>query len=345
MQPTSWSFIQCWNDSLGTAPDRQIVPRNYMWASELGKAKVDRFLAMTGVTPSNPPDVRSRRKFDAGNMWEWTIASVLMRAGILISNPTKQERVTFQYPGLLEVSGRPDFIVGGVPDWEKARQSIDSDFLPESIKYLAKQTITNLQKKYPNGQELKKMIIELKSAGTFTFALRERMRKPDPHHALQAYHYLKSMNMDEARVIYVSKDDCRLLEFTVTINEKMENLYRSDIEEMTNILKSGKRPDLEQEVIFKQEEGRFSDNWNITYSNYLTMLYPQYKHGEEYREKWKSSIASWNRVLGRYVKGDRMTDNNLQAIETAKQHFNNIQEILDYAKANFKPEMIGEDLE
>ncbi len=337
MSVISWSVVSAWNDSLGTRPDRPMVPRNYMWASELGKSKIDRYLSMTAVVPTNSPDIRSRRKFDVGNFLESHIAFVLMRAGVLLSDPIKQDRVTFQYPGLLEVSGRPDFIVGGVPNWDRAKELIENDQLTEGVKYQAIEMIRHLKETYPPGTELKKMVLELKSASLFMFNQRERERAADPHHVLQAYHYLKSLNIDEAKIVYLCKDDSRTLEFSVYLNSSVENIYRQDIAEMTEIIRSGKRPEKEPEIILDMKKAHFSDNWKITYSPYLTMLYPKYKHGEEYRNTWKSLTASWNRVLGRYIRGERMTDKNLEAIESVKVFFPNAMELFEQMKMSVDP--------
>jgi hypothetical protein len=85
-QPLTWSFFNLWNKALETRADRPLVKREKMWASELGGAYVDRYLKMKAVPPSNPPNPRSLRKFEAGNIWEYIAEYVLKRSGILIDN-------------------------------------------------------------------------------------------------------------------------------------------------------------------------------------------------------------------------------------------------------------------
>ena len=113
-----WSFYNIWNASLEEGrPARILKPREKIWASELGGSMIDRYLKMTGIQPSNPPNPRSLRKFEAGNIWEAIVGYVLRRAGILQS---KQDWIQYQYEGLLPVSGKLDYIGGGKPDYDKA---------------------------------------------------------------------------------------------------------------------------------------------------------------------------------------------------------------------------------
>src|SRR6185295_1528178 len=79
----SWGFAGVWNQSLTVRQERPLVPRDYVWASEIGGSMIDRYLKMQGVQPSNAPNLRSLRKFQAGDIWEWLCALVLKRAGIL----------------------------------------------------------------------------------------------------------------------------------------------------------------------------------------------------------------------------------------------------------------------
>lgn len=123
-----WSMSAVWNAGMEKADERTYEPRDYMWASELGKLQTDTFLKMKGVVPTNPPNARSLRKFEAGNLWEWIVKIILMRAGILIST---QERVKVAYPNCIEVSGKMDFYAGGKVDRTKAQNAIDELCLPE----------------------------------------------------------------------------------------------------------------------------------------------------------------------------------------------------------------------
>lgn len=326
----SWSFFGIWNDSLLTGKQRELQPRDYMWASELGGSHIDRYLKMKAVTPTNPPNARSLRKFQAGNIWEWIIAHVLKRAGILIS---QQDWLPYQYEGLLKVTGKLDLMAGGSPDWEKARAEVKSLELPELLERASLEIINQLQAKY--GNDLKKVILEVKSVSTFMFDRYERVGQPNPHHVMQLFHYLKAKDMQEGHIIYICKDDCRMLEMPVFHtpdgNSPAEQMYKKDIELMTNIIKSGVEPAKEEELLFDELSGKFTKNWKVEYSNYLTMLYG-YKEPMAYSDRWKGDVASFNRTLKRVVDGANMTKLNLETIEKMRAYFPNYDEIVQIAK-------------
>src|SRR5258708_20285530 len=104
--PSHWGLATAWNASLIDTEERELKVRDNLWASELGKAPIDVWLKMHGTKPTNPPNARSLRKFEAGNVFEWIVSLILKRAGILRES---QKWSSFQYPGLLKVTGKPHF--------------------------------------------------------------------------------------------------------------------------------------------------------------------------------------------------------------------------------------------
>lgn len=327
----SWSFADFWNNSLDIKTEREMVARDYCWASELGGAMVDRYLRMTGVPPTNPPNSRSYRKFDAGNLWEGIVKFVLNRAGVIIK---AQEHLEYQYPELLKVTGRLDFYAGGTPDWDKARQSAD-----EVLLFLEEQKwkdrvlfmIDRLQEKYHN--DLKKIVLEIKSCSTYSFDRYAQTRKPNPNHQLQLFHYLKSKNMREGHVVYICKDDCRVLEFPVFNPSPVEDLYKEDIAEITRYFKEGIQPEAESQLLFDVDRGVFQKNWKVEYSGYLSMLYG-YETPEQYRESWDGKIRRLNSLLTRIVEEKKLTPLNLETLTMAKEFFpDSWTNIVDIAKS------------
>lgn len=306
-----WSFYQIWNESLEQYEPRQLTPRSHIWATELGGAYLDRYLKMKGEAPSNPPNARSLRKFEAGNLLEWIVEKILQRSGILRD---LQTWVSFQYPDMLKVTGKCDFIAGGKVDWDKAGKVVHNAGLPEFFGKATNQIINYFKEKYPDG--LADVILEVKSTSNF---MMERYEKcgANSNHKLQLFHYLKAMNFDEGHIVYICKDDLRMLEFGVMNPSSLEDEYKKDIETMTKYFNDPKIPK-ELEVIF--DYGRFSSNWKVEYSNYLTKLYG-YKTPDEYRDAHKKKIGQWNRTLGRVNKGDKMTELNLKTIEEIKKDF------------------------
>jgi hypothetical protein len=316
----TWSFYHVWNKSIETRKKREPQARNRIWASEIGGAYVDRYLKMTGVEPTNPPDARALRKFEAGNMMEWIVDMVLKRAGILIDN---QKWIAYKYPGLFEVTGKLDQEAGGNPDWDKAKEEIEHLGLPPFFGKATKAIVKHLSKKYPDG--LKKIILETKSCSSYMF---EKYKKgADIRHKLQAFHYLMATGRDEAHIVYISKDDLRMIECGVFRTPDLEKLYKDDIEAMTKYVETKTQPELEKEIIYDPEFGKFSANWKIGYSNYLEMLYG-YKSQGDFDDKHKPMVARFNRVLTRMRNKKNMTDDNKAAIEEMKKWEPNIEEII-----------------
>jgi hypothetical protein len=116
------TFTQIWNNALEEESPRRYEARDYLWASDLGKSNVDIYLSMKGEEPSNLANARLKRKFEAGNMWEWILGLVMRRAGLMT---TSQGHTEHQYDGLLKVTGRYDFIGGGKAELEKGLKEIE----------------------------------------------------------------------------------------------------------------------------------------------------------------------------------------------------------------------------
>ena len=319
-----WSFAGVWNASLEEGrPARVLEPRQKIWASEIGGSMIDRYLKMTGVQPSNPPNPRSLRKFEAGNIWEAIVGYVLKRAGIL---QTKQDWIQYQYQGLLPVSGKLDFTAGGKPDYEKALSTIQKEFdwLPEFISRATANIIQTLRKEYPDG--LVDIILEIKSCSSFMFEKYERDGQANPSHKLQLFHYLKCKNMPEGHIVYISKDDARMLEIGVLNPSLVEDDYKKDIETISNFVMNNIRPPLEKYIIFDKDWGSFSANWKVGYSNYLTMLYGL-ENQKAFDDLYKPIVERWNRVLQRVIDKKDLTDNNKTAIAEMESRGFSFEEI------------------
>lgn len=317
----TWSFYEIWNKSLGTRAKRPPQSRDVIWASELGGSMVDRYLKMTGVKPTNPPNKRSLRKFEAGNLMEWVVKMVLIRAGIFIST---QKWVKHQYPQSLQVNGKIDQLAGGVPDLDKAKDEINNLELPEFFASAAERIVKHLIEKYPNG--LKNIVLEIKSCSSFMFEVYEKTGA-NKNHEMQAFHYLKAERLPEAHIVYISKDDLRMLEIGIFNTPKFEEPYKKDIEQMTGYFKAKEQPPLEKEITFDRERQRFSTNWKVAYSSYLTKLYG-FKNQKGFDDKYKGKIASFNRVVGRMRDNKNMTPLNLEVIKEMQEWEPDIKQII-----------------
>ena len=125
-----WTLEQKWNESLH-AEERPLTPRTHIWSSEIGKMMLERYYKMTAVPFSNPYDERVLRKFAAGNWFEDQIGEVLKKIGILKSS---QDRIEVpETKDHLKVTGKIDFVAGGITDWVEARKRIAASDLPTMI--------------------------------------------------------------------------------------------------------------------------------------------------------------------------------------------------------------------
>jgi len=268
---------------------------------------IDRYLKMKGVEPTNPPNIRSLRKFEAGNLVEWVVRFVLERAGIIQDS---QERVMIEYPKLLKVSGRLDFLAGGCIDFERAQNDIVKSYLPESIQASSLYIAQRLYDQYGD-KPLQTKVLEIKSCSSFVMDMLERTEKPIKHHRLQLFHYMKGLGMS-GELAYICKDDLRMMCFQYEPTEELELEYISDLNAITHNFKSNIRPPLERPIVV--EDGKFKKNLGIEYSNYLKFLY-DFDEPRDYSDSVKSQVARWNRVVARYAKGDNITKKNEEVRE------------------------------
>ena len=314
MSNTNWSFTQMWNKAIEEPQERELVARDYLWASELGKPLADVWLKMHAEPITNPPNPRSLRKFEAGNLWEWVVKIILIRAGILHST---QERVESNYDGLLRVSGKIDFIAGGTVDYEGARAELAALALPEKTQNAAEQILKYLSEHYHDG--LDKKVLELKSVSSHMMNAVEITERALQIHRLQAYHYTKHPDIERADILYLCRDDMRLFEVPVLANTPaIEEEYRTFIEAATEAYKQPERPAVPPAVIFDEDQGKFSLNRALGWSNYLTLL-TGLQDQAEFDARYDKIPASWNRVLTRMKNGQPMTKNNEAKILEMKE--------------------------
>ena len=326
-----WDMANLWNYALENIPERPLQKRNYIYASELGGSFIDRYLKMNAVPYSNPPNPRSKRKFSSGHIFEWIVGLVMTMTGVLKSRQLRGEFAI--QDGMLPVAGKLDFIAGGQVDWDAAAQrlaqvkalfsSTEAD-VPPIVSYAAEYIFENMRDEFA-AAPLKEVVFECKSVSSFMSDKLERTNKPMPHHELQCLHYLLANEMDEAYLFYISKDDSKAYQFSVQVTEELLGRYQADIQQMTKIYNAGFSeknplkfaPPKENEVIFDDTTFRFNVNWRIEYSNYLTMLYPQYGSPMAYREFWDSRVSAWNRVFKRAAMGQNITAKNAEIIKDA----------------------------
>lgn len=290
IQAIPWNLAEIWN-AVAFKPNKDLKPRDYIYASEIGMPFVDRWLKMKAVPYTNPPNSRSQRKFLAGNLMEFMVKQILIAAGVYRHDEVKVDAAP--YEDCLEVHGRLDFKAGGHIDADVAMANLHGLNLPDYLYDVGRKIIESLA-----GKTLEEIILELKSVSSFAFDKVEKIGRPLPHNTLQGYHYQRNGGIT-ANIAYVCKDDCRMLQFGINEAET-EPIYRADIEEMTELFKKKKRPAPAPLASFDFLQGKFTKNIMVEYSPYLTMVYG-FADPEEYRASVKY-VLSWNNVLVRCAK-------------------------------------------
>lgn len=324
MEKTQFNFQEIWNSITGSSDDRELKERDYVYASELGQAMIDRYLKMKAVPYTNPPNDRSYRKFYAGNKWEEDVADILRKSGVKF---TQQDRVSVEYPGLLRVSGKIDFVIVDFQDWPTDY----ADVSPKTEKIIG--TIYSTFK----DKVLEKTILEIKSVGGQVMQKLIKDDNPRTHHMLQAgiYHKATGISTD---IVYVSRDDALLLQYKIdSIFPELEKLIIKDLTEITRYFNNNIVPPKEKLIIF--EDGKFKYNWMVSYSNYLTKLYG-YQTQKEYEDWAKSTAGKWNRAVKKLLSGKKLKDEQVVYLKEMGEAGYNLEEI----KTSMSPEEEAEEI-
>lgn len=309
---------QFWNKAI-IRPERPLVPRDYCYASELGGSLIDRYLKMTAVPYTNLPNPRAKRKMMAGVFTEAVICYVFQRAGIL-----KQVQRRFESDWTpLSVHGKSDLIVGGIPNIDQARKALQQfDYFPE-MHEISMSIIEHLE-----NREYPEVLYEVKSIATYKADYFEKAgenAKPVKGHEFQAKFYSVESQIPSI-LSYICRDDLRMTEFYINGGEEAKKEIYDDVLLLKEYFDANQRPPLQPLILL--EDGKFSKNLEVEYSNYLTMLYG-FEEPRDYSESVKKQIASWNRVIARYKNGDKITDKNKLVREEIESKGYNFEEILN----------------
>lgn len=339
-----WDFSSLFNEALRCLPERPMVKRDYLWASELKMDAYSRYLRMWAHPMTNAPNERSRRKFIMGHIVEWIVGLVMTMCGVL---KAKQLRGEVQLPGLLKVSGKLDFVAGGNVDWEQAKEELkkiemifaaSADDAPPIIRHAAQYVFSRMQTIFTY-VPLREYIVEVKSVASVIMKLIQASNKPRGRHVLQPLHYLiANPEIPGAKLLYVSKDDAIMESFLVTETKELRKLYVGDVKMMTDYYNnSGKNymknlPPREPEMIFEEDSFTFQKNMNVQYSNYLTLGWG-YKDYDEFELRWAKPKGQYNRVFKRCVRGENLTAANKDIIIEAKKYFPQWDKLVAKAKA------------
>ena len=299
---------------------------------------------MKGVIPSNLPNEIAIRKFKLGNMIEDFFKIVLFQVGLLHK---QEERVMSNFKDTLQVSGRCDVVYGG------SIKVKDVDLFLEQYSFLSFIGIlSDAIKNFISTTTQKKFDlcgIEIKSCSDYIFNVIDAENKGQAHHLMQTFHYAYTQKMPY-QLVYFDKNNARMKSFWVMPDDKeLLKLYIEDISQMTKLYNSNTVPS--KELLLKYNGTRFSKNWNVEYSKYLTHSYG-FNTKLEYNDYATSLVAKFNRVLERIKKGDKMTANNIDVLREIKKmgfdigielnHTEDVpHEVVDESKPK-KPKLIKE---
>lgn len=299
------SFIaDYWNNT--ERKDWPMKPRNYARASEIGSPFLDRYLAMKGIEPSNPWSERTLRIFDAGRMIEFLVTRTLRVAGIL---KNAQEWVELlPTDTTVGVKGYLDVIIGGSVDWDSAQRAI-VDHLgqyglklrDEVIESKAMQIIKGLSIQYPDGFDTD-MVVEIKSTGSLNYATKDRIDQQGNFtgydtHKLQLYAYLEMTGLEVGYLFYIFKDDFRLAEVPVLRSDvDLREKFYMDLYQMASLLKNDQPPAKEPLVVYDPNHTKFTLNWEVSRSRYLSYIYG-YASSDEYEQAVEPLVSDLNYAL------------------------------------------------
>ena len=266
-----WNIKDLLGDLMGATAEKEPQPRAEIWASDLGKPYVDRWLQMRGVPYSNPPTGKMLMTFFLGKQIELGFEEMLMRCGI---GYRSQERLTVQHPDCLPVVGKRDLVVA-VKDWqavvaavENQREDYPGDHpRTEAQQQALKTLLEGWRGRYPEG--LPTTVFEVKSLNSMAFKYHrgeEGLSNAYPHHKLQLYTYMRGLGLTEGHLVYVARDTGWMEEVVVRETEELEEAWMRDVEIMSYYCLGDERPPLEPAQI----DGK--DNWRVSYSRYKDYL-------------------------------------------------------------------------
>jgi len=295
-----WSVMGLWNDMNIKTKRNEPKVRDYISPSDIGKSYWNRYQKMNGVPEDAPFNNRVLRIFSAGDEFHNLLKNVFKSAGIFINSQDDEGWSEIDAtPTTLKVLGKYDALVGGLPDYDKAKEHCEIMGLSDFVKSRVLSLVEKLIEIYPHG--LPELLYEIKSVNSQAFWHKKGyLIESYPWHALQCYAYLKANNKPEGRILYISKDDLMTAEFPILYPcEKYEELLQKDLEEMSYFIINKIEPPRPEPIVFNPKgscafqhlkkkyktEGCFQANWEIERSPWFKTL-----TGFENVKDWKKSI-------------------------------------------------------
>ncbi len=326
----SWSIMGLWNTMNESIAGRPAKVRDYISPSDLGKNYWERYQKMMGVPVTNPFETRVLRIFAAGDEFHHMMKNVCKALGIYKGSQDDDGTWSVIQPTAktLKTLGRYDARLGGKVNIaqveEQCRLKGFSEFITAKTIALAR----DLSERHPEG--LPEMIYEFKSINSMAFwNKKDYLQEAYPWHRLQLYSYLKANNIEQGRLLYISKDDLITMEFPIFYpDEKLEKLLQEDLERMSYYFLNKIEPPKPEEMIFDPEgkikfsrnktpyeiKGCYKLNWEVERSVYFKLI-----TGLESKKEWKEKVETAVSEKNQVIKDKYIADNGIVKIAAVKK--------------------------
>lgn len=239
-------------------------PRDYLWASEIGKPHYDIYHKLIGTKPDNPITIEALGKIQAGEMFEEVYVNQLRNRGISVVTKIKCKLKTRKY---LTITGEVDCQV---------RREITE------IKSVNSNAFWHIQRK--------------NSGDWFTgFYV--------PYY-FQLITYLKAKRRKKGKLIFISRDDTTKAEITVYNKKDTEKdkLWHQWMKEMTQFYKGKKEPPkipkFVKGKVYNRSTKEYDEVWELNkqleYSNYRGRIVGM--DWEDYLVEAKEELKKLNSV-------------------------------------------------
>lgn len=278
-----WSIPEIINEFY-SVETREIEPRDYIYASEIGMPFRDRYYSMLGIKPTEIVGPRARRIFQEGYAREISVVNIMRDIGLLSDAQTVIELPEDKEH--LRVSGRADLLVDGEIDFSKRVKELESEI--KKLRKISDSKHSNKLQRYQAALSvvkglgglatpLKPYVCEIKSVNSKAFwRSKNNLRGAYIHHSLQLLTYLKAFALQgskftSGKVLYVSRDDAWMEEVPVILDDAVLNeIWERDVTAITEAYREKKPPECEPWII-KGDWG-WAINWKLKYSNYLAKI-------------------------------------------------------------------------
>lgn len=263
-------------EGLNSMVTLQPEPRNEIWASDLGKSYIDRYMSMKGVPYSNPSDGFSMQHFFIGIGVE---RAFLQQVELCMMPTVESKKIRIEKDGCLPVVGRADLLFE-VPNWDEVEQRID-DYVQKTElasdlqirkKLQLREVVQHWRKKFPSG--IPKSVYEIKSINSWALKYNktdEALLNAYPHYLMQLTAYMLGHNLTEGGLIFIAKDAGKnygfIREIPVYLSDKLVKMFWQDVEEFSDYFLNNKVPPKEPLVV----NGKL--NWRVRYSSYHDKIY------------------------------------------------------------------------